>query len=286
MSSSGGSQPVTFDAPGHGQQLGTGRGVEGGGDVVDRERALGAALDEAALTAPGPGQQHGVVLDDGGDDHVVGGQRQPVGEMVDGLGGVADDHGDVVAVLRAAGEAEGGQAGLLVGVGGQAGLVPRPPVHAGVPRQELLHALGHRRQGVGRGRRVEVQVRPLLPVDDRAPAGRRRRATRGHGVPSRHHPPRRRRAATETFRVPRGSPSGGGRPDTMGGHAEVIPSPRHGGGLHRRPRRPPGRAARRRCAATSRLHAERTRAGDDQRPWPARARPATPATAGRPGTPP
>ena len=45
-----------------------------------------------------------MVLGDGGDDHVVGIEAEAVGEVVDGLGGVAADDGDVVAAL-AAGEA-------------------------------------------------------------------------------------------------------------------------------------------------------------------------------------
>ena len=69
--SSGGDQPVTFDAPVTASNDGVGRRVEDGDDVVDVERSVRAAFDEAASTQPGPGQQVGVMLDHGGDDHVV-----------------------------------------------------------------------------------------------------------------------------------------------------------------------------------------------------------------------
>ena len=51
-----------------------------------------------------------MVLDDGGDDDVVGLQPQPVGEVVDRLGGVAADDRDVVALVPA-GEPQGRGAG-------------------------------------------------------------------------------------------------------------------------------------------------------------------------------
>ena len=72
ISSIGGGQPVTLDAPVMASSLGRGRSVESGGDVVDGERAVGVAFDEPAAAQPGPRQQVGVVLDDGGDHDVVG----------------------------------------------------------------------------------------------------------------------------------------------------------------------------------------------------------------------
>ena len=71
--------------------------VEHRGDVVDAERAVRAALDPAPRRHPCPGQQVGVVLDDGRGDHVVGSQPEAVGEMVDGLGRVAHEDDHVVA---------------------------------------------------------------------------------------------------------------------------------------------------------------------------------------------
>src|SRR5439155_754992 len=60
--------------------------------------------------------------------------------------------------------AQGGRAGVLVASGGGLGLVPGPAVHARVPRQEIAHPLGHRRQGGGRGGGVERDTGPLGPV--------------------------------------------------------------------------------------------------------------------------
>ena len=54
MASSGGSQPVTFDAPVMASSRGRGAGVERGDDVVDAEGAVGAALDVAARRQRAP----------------------------------------------------------------------------------------------------------------------------------------------------------------------------------------------------------------------------------------
>ena len=58
-----------------GEQARPRRVVEGGDDLVDGERPVGAALDEPPAAGARPRQQVGVVLDDGRDDHVVG--REP-----------------------------------------------------------------------------------------------------------------------------------------------------------------------------------------------------------------
>ena len=100
IASSGGIQPVTLEAPVTASSRGRGPGVERGDDVVDRERAVGAALDEASLAQAGPRQQVGVVLDHGRHDHVVRSEAQPVGEVVDRLGRVAAEDRHVVAVGR------------------------------------------------------------------------------------------------------------------------------------------------------------------------------------------
>ena len=73
---------------GHCQQPRTRSDVERGGDISGREGAVRTALDEAPQAQPSPGQQVGVVLNDGGHDDVVGSQSEPVGQVVDGLGGV------------------------------------------------------------------------------------------------------------------------------------------------------------------------------------------------------
>ena len=96
MAGSGGSQPVTLEAPVRASSRGDGRSVEAGDDVVHAEGAIGAALHVAARGHPAPGQKVGVMFDDGGEDDVVGVEPEPVGELVDGLGGVAAEDGDVV----------------------------------------------------------------------------------------------------------------------------------------------------------------------------------------------
>jgi len=106
-----------------------------------------------------------MVLDHRGDDHIIGFEAQPVGEVVDGLGGVAADDRHVIAVVGSPGEAQCGSSGLLVGGGGLPGFIARTPVHTRVPRQELVHRLGHRGQRVRGCGSVEVEVRPLLTVD-------------------------------------------------------------------------------------------------------------------------
>ena len=92
---------------GHGEEGGGGAVIEHGHHVGRGEGALGPALDPAPLGDPGPGQQVGVVLDHGGGDDGVGAEAQPVGQVVDGLGGVAHQHGHVVGVAVPVGEAVG-----------------------------------------------------------------------------------------------------------------------------------------------------------------------------------
>ena len=56
-----------------------------------------------------------MVLDHRGRDHVVGTEAEPVGQVVDRLGRVADEHHDVVAAGGPPGEAVGAVPGRLVG---------------------------------------------------------------------------------------------------------------------------------------------------------------------------
>ena len=77
-------------------------GVENGDHVVDAEGAVGAALHPAPLSHPGPGEQVGVVLDHRRRHDVVGVELQPVGQLVDGLGGVAAEHHHVAVVAASA----------------------------------------------------------------------------------------------------------------------------------------------------------------------------------------
>ena len=60
-----------------------------------------------------------MVLDDGGHHHVVGVEPETEGEVVDRLGGVAADDGNVVPALPAS-EGQDVRPCLLVGGGGRA----------------------------------------------------------------------------------------------------------------------------------------------------------------------
>ncbi len=140
-------------------------GIEHGGDVVDGERAVGSALDPTPLRHPGPGEQVGVVLHHRGHDDVVGCEPQPVGQVVDGLGGVAAQHDHVVVLAATPGETMGALAGALVGGGGPAGLVAGPAVHARVPGEEVGHRVGHHVHGGRRGGAVQVAVGAFGPVE-------------------------------------------------------------------------------------------------------------------------
>ena len=97
MAGSGGSQPVTLEAPVRARSRGRGARVEAGDDVVDVEGAITAAFDVAPPRHPTPGQEVGVVFDHGGEHDIVRLEAQPVGQLVDGLGGVAAEDGHVVA---------------------------------------------------------------------------------------------------------------------------------------------------------------------------------------------
>ena len=81
---------------GHRQQRG-GRpaGIECLADIVHGERSRLRALDVATLGQPPPGEQVGVVLDHRGHHHVVRPEAETVGQMVDGLRGVAAEDGDI-----------------------------------------------------------------------------------------------------------------------------------------------------------------------------------------------
>jgi hypothetical protein len=56
------------------------------------------------------------MLDDSREHHIARFKTEPVGEVVDRLGRVAADDGDIVAVRRPTGEGEGRGAGLFVRV--------------------------------------------------------------------------------------------------------------------------------------------------------------------------
>ena len=149
----------------HGQQRRRPPVLEHLDHVGGAEGAVGAALHPAPCGHPGPGQQVGVVLDHGGGHHVVGAEPEPVGQVVDGFGGVAHQDDDVVAAGGPPGEAVHAVAGPLVGGRGPPGLVAGAAVHARVPGQELVDPVGHRLQRRRRGGAVEVAVGPFDAIE-------------------------------------------------------------------------------------------------------------------------
>ena len=186
-----------------------------------------------------------MVLDHGGGHHVVGSEPQAVRQVVDRLGGVAHQDDHVVAARAPPGEAVHGGAGRLVLRGGAARLVARPSVHARVPGQELVDAVGHRLQRRGRGGAVEIAVGPVDAVetghrsvgtDERREFGLRCHAVtlRSAGTPGRGSAP-----GSRTNGTP---PPGPGR--APGGPVPALPCPR--GGALRVRAGPLGSRARRR----------------------------------------
>ena len=85
--------------------------------------------------------------------------------MVDGLGRVAHQDGDVVGLLGAVGEAGRAVPGRLVVGRGPSRLVARPTVHARIPGQEFGDPVRHHLEGGGRGAAIEVAVGALGPVE-------------------------------------------------------------------------------------------------------------------------
>ncbi len=95
MEESGGNHPVTLEAPVSVRTRGRGALLQAGDHVVGVEGPVQPALDVAPRRDPAPGQQVGVMLDHRGEHHVVGLEAQPVGELVEGFGGVPAQDGDV-----------------------------------------------------------------------------------------------------------------------------------------------------------------------------------------------
>ncbi len=149
---------------GDGEEAGPGTLVERRGHVPQLEHPVAAALDVPAPGDPPPRKEVGVVLDDRRPDDVVGSEAEPVRQVIDGLGGVPADDGDVVTPLPA-GERQSGVAGRLVGGRRGSGLRSRSPVDAAVAGQELHHPLDHGGEGGGGGSVVQVDHPTFLPVD-------------------------------------------------------------------------------------------------------------------------
>ena len=236
ISSTGGSHPVTLDAPVMASRAGRRPVVEHGDHVVDASKVPSVPHStQRRVGHPGPGQQVGVVLDHGGGHHVVGSEAQAVGQVVDGLGRVAAQ--DATSSPSAGRPAKRCTlvAGRLVGRGGVPGLVAGPPVHARVPGQELGHAVGHHGQGRRRCGAVEVAVRAGRCRRGRAPGSAGADERRDGGL--RCHP-----SPTERGR-PRIRSRGPRYPASRGGALRVRAGPFRG---RARRRRPGARAAERR----------------------------------------
>ena len=82
------------------------------------------------------------MFDDGRHDDVARSNAKAVGEMVQSLGGIPADDCDVVSA-RHDRRTSSGVACVFVGRGGELGLVPRTPVDARVPGDELLDSAEH-----------------------------------------------------------------------------------------------------------------------------------------------
>ena len=115
ISSTGGSHPVTLEAPVSASRAG-GRPSSSTRTTSSVSKVPSVPHSTQRRVAdPRPGEQVGVVLDHGGGHHVVGTEPEPVGQVVDGLGGVAHQDHHVVTAGRPPGEAVHGVAGGLVG---------------------------------------------------------------------------------------------------------------------------------------------------------------------------
>ncbi len=139
--------------------------IESGADVIDGEGSLGRALDVSPGGYPTPREQVGVVLDNGGHHDVGRVELQTVGQMIDGLGGVPAENGNIRAVRDSSGELEHRPPCPLIGGSG----IPRPeagsPVHARVPRDELRHSGGCIGMGLGRSSLIQFHCSPVDAIE-------------------------------------------------------------------------------------------------------------------------
>ena len=123
ISSTGGNPTCDVRSTGECEQPGFRSPVHFSCDIGCREGPVGTALDESAGGHARPGQKVGVVFDNGGDHDIVETQAQAIGEVVDGLGRVSADDGDVVATF-ASSEREYCLTCALVCIGRELRLVP------------------------------------------------------------------------------------------------------------------------------------------------------------------
>ena len=109
-----------------------------------------------------------MVLDRRDGDHVAGPPVEQAGGDVEALRRRPREHHPVVCRVGAH-ERPDDLACLLIDVGGQSRLEPRPAVDARGPVEELVHGLAHRPERGGRGGLVEVRVSDAPAVGDRDP---------------------------------------------------------------------------------------------------------------------
>ena len=100
-----------------------------------------------------------------GEDHLPVVDRHAARQVVEGVGGVAHDHGDVVWP-GADERADPFPRGLVHGGGNPRGEA-RAAVHAGIPRERLGHGIRHRLHGGGTRRVVEIDVPTGAPGTER-----------------------------------------------------------------------------------------------------------------------
>ena len=128
-----------------------------------------------------------MVLDHGGGHHVVGPEPQAVGQVVDGLGGVAHQDDDVVArpaPARRSGTRCRGPPRRPRWRGGTCSPAPRCTLE--YQGRNSCDPVGHRLQRRGRRRAVEIAVGPVDTVETGhrrvGPDERREFGLRGHAV--------------------------------------------------------------------------------------------------------
>ena len=99
-------------------------------------------------------------------DDITGTDIQTVGELVDRLGRILGEDHDVIVETRLH-KLRDHIARALEHPRRQLGLKSGPPMHVGIPVEELVDLVGNRPEGRRRGRIVEVDVFDLLAAQDR-----------------------------------------------------------------------------------------------------------------------
>ena len=137
---------VTGGGDGHELHLGVLR--ELALDLVVIHPAGGVAFGDDDLAAVAPGEQVRVMLQAGGEDHIIGGGDDGVGQAVDTVGGVGCvEAGPLPIIGVQAHELQHLAAGFLVDAVGDGGLLGEAPVHGPVGEHGAVHCIEHRPEG-------------------------------------------------------------------------------------------------------------------------------------------